>query len=293
MMIARGKKAIRPLLAGLCAAKRIAEAALLNIIAGYAPGNFPNYCRITYRKEILPLIYPRQDRPPFRSCATSWNERTAILLPMTRFQTRLKLGREPRQVPKRDSLSDCLHDVKKKVQVVVGVQDGAKDFVGSKQVAQIGTRIAAANHAATGVVDRPRITHKFRVLDVQRPVPRIEIPVACVARRQYAIHHVGATANVIDNLLRFAYSHEVTRTIGGQACCSFAGDVAGNFGRLADGQAADGIPGEFQRDQFRSIGATKLLKSSALHNGEENLPGVCLASRSCVDFFFGSKRPLE
>src|SRR5436853_691953 len=56
MMIASGKKAIRPFPAGLWAAKRIADAAPLNIIAASAPGSFPNYCRITHRKEILPLF---------------------------------------------------------------------------------------------------------------------------------------------------------------------------------------------------------------------------------------------
>src|SRR5580704_19751366 len=40
MMIASGKKAIKPFPAGLCAAKRIANAALLNVIAASAPGNF-------------------------------------------------------------------------------------------------------------------------------------------------------------------------------------------------------------------------------------------------------------
>src|SRR5579872_914890 len=75
MMIASGKKAIRPFPAGLWATKRIAEAALLNIIAASAPGNFPNYCRITHRKEIPPLFVARQDRTPFRSHARNFMER--------------------------------------------------------------------------------------------------------------------------------------------------------------------------------------------------------------------------
>src|SRR5689334_17340467 len=131
MMIASGKKAIKPFPAGLCAAKRIVGAAPLNVIAASAPGDFPNYCRITHRKEILPLLSRRQDPTPFRHArGTSWNKRTATPLRMTRFQTRLKLRREPREVPKCDSLADCPHDVKEKVKVVVGVQDRAQNFVG-------------------------------------------------------------------------------------------------------------------------------------------------------------------
>src|SRR5690242_11279694 len=69
MMIARGKKAIRPFPAGLWAAKTISEAAPPNVISS-APGNFPNYCRITCRKEIPPLFFPRQGPKPLRSCVT-------------------------------------------------------------------------------------------------------------------------------------------------------------------------------------------------------------------------------
>src|ERR1700740_1145632 len=72
MMIARGKKAIKPF-PGLWAAKRIAGATPLNIIAASAPGNLPNYCRITRRKEILPQFFRWQDQSLSSLVrATSW-----------------------------------------------------------------------------------------------------------------------------------------------------------------------------------------------------------------------------
>src|SRR5690242_21799405 len=75
MMIASGKKAIKPFPAGLWATKRIAEAAPLNTIAASTPVNYPNYCRITHRKEIPPLFFLRQDQTPFRSRARNFMER--------------------------------------------------------------------------------------------------------------------------------------------------------------------------------------------------------------------------
>src|SRR5690242_13254391 len=73
MMIASGKKAIKPFPAGLCAAKRIVGAAPLNVIAASAPGDFPNYCRITHRKEIPPLLAPAGPNA-FPSCARNFME---------------------------------------------------------------------------------------------------------------------------------------------------------------------------------------------------------------------------
>jgi len=101
---------------------------------------------------------------------------------MTRFQTRLKLRREPREVPKRDSLADCLHDVKEKVKIVVGVQDGPQYFIGAKEMTKISARVPPADHTATVLVERSGIVDKFGILDEQWPLVRIEISVSRVPR---------------------------------------------------------------------------------------------------------------
>ena len=79
----------------------------------------------------------------------------------------------------------------------MGIQDGAQDFVGSKQMTEISARIAAADHAAATFVDRPRIADEFGILDMERPLARVEIAVSRIARWQHAIHHIDAAANVI------------------------------------------------------------------------------------------------
>jgi hypothetical protein len=53
------------------------------------------------------------------------------------FQARLKLRGEPGKVPKRDSLTDCSHQVKKKMHIVMGVQDGAENFMRLKKMPQV------------------------------------------------------------------------------------------------------------------------------------------------------------
>src|SRR5271154_956950 len=72
---------------------------------------------------------------------------------------------ESREIPKTDSLANFAHHVKVKVDVVVGVQDRAKQFIRKEKMAQIGARIAAANGAAAGLVDWPEILGVAGVFD--------------------------------------------------------------------------------------------------------------------------------
>src|SRR5712691_791823 len=91
------------------------------------------------RKRILPLPQAPggQDRRPFSVLAP---RASGQLRPA--FEARLKLCGESSQVPKRDSLANFPHDVKVKVEVVVGVQDRRQDFVGHKQMPQVSARVA-------------------------------------------------------------------------------------------------------------------------------------------------------
>src|SRR5260370_40669594 len=107
MIIARGKKAIKPFPAGIWAAKRIADAAPLNTIAASAPGNFLIIAGSRAEWKSCRYFSPGRDQSlSALARETSWNETTAAPLPMTRFQTRLKLRPEPGELPKRDSLTN-------------------------------------------------------------------------------------------------------------------------------------------------------------------------------------------
>src|ERR1700693_1926926 len=113
----------------------------------------------------------------------------------------LELRGEFRQFPERDSLSNLAHNVKEKCNVVVGVQDGGQDFVGVKQVPQVRARVGAADHAGATFIQRARIVGINRIPDVHAAGAGEEAAVPRVARRQDAIHHVYAAADVVGKLL--------------------------------------------------------------------------------------------
>src|SRR5690242_15210272 len=83
MMIANGKKAIRPFPAGLWAAKRIAGAAPLKIIAASTPYNFLIIAGSRAERKCcrhFPTAGPKRLSALARE--TSWNERTATHDPL-------------------------------------------------------------------------------------------------------------------------------------------------------------------------------------------------------------------
>src|SRR5580658_1628207 len=82
----------------------------------------------------------------------------------------LKIRAESFETSKTDSLANFPHDVKVKVEIVVGVQDGGKRFPGGIKVPQIGTGIPSANRASAGLVDRPLVFRKLRIADQQAPL---------------------------------------------------------------------------------------------------------------------------
>src|SRR5579885_3568162 len=78
---------------------------------------------------------------------------------------RAHLGREFREVPKPDSLADLPHDVKVKVDVVVGGEDGGGELVRSEKMPEIRARVPAANGTRAGGIHRPLVVRVARVFD--------------------------------------------------------------------------------------------------------------------------------
>src|SRR6266852_1154713 len=145
------------------------------------------------RKRILPLPKLREGRTDVLFSVLA-PRASGQLRPG--FEARLKLCGESSQVPKRDSLANFPHDVKVKVEVVVGVQDRREDFVGHKQMPQVSARVAPADHAAAGFVWWARVIGVARILDEQTPLAGKQAAVACVPCGQHAVHHVNAKPDV-------------------------------------------------------------------------------------------------
>src|SRR5258708_20454547 len=62
----------------------------------------------------------------------------------TRYVARVHLGREFRQFPKLDTLADLPHDVKVKVDIVVGGENRRGEFSSGAQMPQVCARVPAS-----------------------------------------------------------------------------------------------------------------------------------------------------
>src|ERR1700687_2435087 len=82
----------------------------------------------------------------------------------------LKVRAETFEFPKLDSLTNLTHDVKVKVEVVVGVQDHREKFSGRIYMPQVRAGIAETNRASAILINRTRIAGILRVANQQAPL---------------------------------------------------------------------------------------------------------------------------
>src|SRR5258708_37113181 len=83
----------------------------------------------------------------------------------TRYVTRVHLGREFRQVPKPDSLADLPHDVKVKVDIVVGGEDRRGEVSCGEEMPKLVARVTAANRASAWRIGGPPLLRGARGFD--------------------------------------------------------------------------------------------------------------------------------
>ena len=162
------------------------------------------------------------------------------------FQTSLKVRAELFELPKTDSVANFAHDVKVKVNVVVGVQNYREKFSRRIKVAEVGARVAAAHRASAGFVEGALVAYIFCIFYEQAALGSEQATVTGAARGKHAIHHVNAERDVIGNLFRPADTHQVTRAGGGKPQGSQRRHFAGDSVRLANGEAADGVAGKIE-----------------------------------------------
>src|SRR5216683_2644105 len=110
-----------------------------------------------------------------------------------RLEARMQLGRESGQIPKCDRLADLPHDVKVKVDVVEGTEDGREKFPGEKQVAQVGARIPAASGAMALIVQWPWVSGIARIPDEHAAVTCVQARAARVGSTQSIMSMPSAT----------------------------------------------------------------------------------------------------
>src|SRR5277367_1460611 len=202
----------------------------------------------------------------------------------------LKVRAETFELPKLDSLTNSAHDVKVKVEIVVGVQDDREKFSRRVEVPQVRAGISATNRAGAGLVNRPRIIGVFRVANQQSPLRSVQAAVARAACGKHAVHHIHAERYVIEYLLGFADTHQIARTFRGKARGRCLRHFARDRVRLADCKAADRVARKIQVHERVGMGAAQRHMSAALDDAKKHLPrGIAMACKIVA----GATRPIE
>src|SRR5262249_58757199 len=89
-----------------------------------------------------------------------------------------------------------------------------------------------------------------RVGEVDRAAPREGHAVTSVARRQNAIEHVNTARHRLDEIMRRADTHQITRALIGKHWRRFGDDPEHHLLRFADGKAADRVAVKIHAGKF-------------------------------------------
>ena len=97
--------------------------------------------------------------------------------------------------------------------VMDGVQLGAKDLSTLVQVMQVGPGEVSTGVAITIRVDRTCIGFMGRIPDSHHALRGKQVPVPGISSRHHTIHHIHAPVHTFHKILWRAYAHQVTRFI--------------------------------------------------------------------------------
>jgi len=154
---------------------------------------------------------------------------------------------------------------------VDGVQRPRERLAGLHQVAQIGPRVTAANHALAGGIGRTLIFRIIFAFDVQPSLAGEQEAVARGAGGQHAVHHIHAHAGILLDLVGVADAHHVAGFAGGQQRQHFGDDLQSQIAGLAHAEASDGVAVEVHLHQALRALTAQIGVHAALHDAEEAL----------------------
>ncbi len=174
--------------------------------------------------------------------------------------------------------SHSLHDGEVVGEVVDGVEGGGEGFAGLHEVAQVGARVATADHTLAGGIGRALILGILFALDVEAAFAGEEQAVARGAGGQDAIHHVDTHASVLLDFVGVSHTHDVAGLVRREQGQDLGDHLEGEVARLANAQAADGEAikaGAFmvQFDEALGALAAEVAIHAALDDAEEGWRG--------------------
>ena len=158
---------------------------------------------------------------------------------------------------------------------------------------QVGARIVARGRAVAFRVERGRIVGVPGVAQVDGPAPRVGETVAPVARRQDAVEHVDAAPDRLDEVLRRADAHEITRLLRRQDRHDTVERRQHQLLALADREAADRVARKIHADERFRRAPPQLGVRAALHDRKQRLAGLRLVRESGMRALRPAQRQLH
>src|SRR5688500_14111717 len=134
--------------------------------------------------------------------------------------------------------------------------------------------MVAAGIAPARRIERAVVLRVTRILDVDAPFAGEELAVAGVARRHDAVEHVDAAGDALDEVLRGAGAHEVTRPVVGQPPGGGVGHRVHLVDRLSDAQAANRVALEPDGHGGLRAFIAQILEDTSLDDAELGLSTV-------------------
>ena len=152
-------------------------------------------------------------------------------------------------------------------------QRAAERLPTAKQVVQIGARIIPRRRAAALHIERPRILGVAGVLDVDRPEACERQTVTAITGGHHAIEHIDAARDGLQDVVRGADAHEITRLLDGQSRRRFGDDLEHDLLGFANGESAERVALEADFGQAACALLAQGLIVAALHDAEQRASG--------------------
>ena len=138
-------------------------------------------------------------------------------------------------------------------------------------MAQIGARVGRIHPRVAGRIDGREVVRPLAVLDVDDTFGGKQHPVAAVAGRHHAVHHVDTAVDGFQDVGRRADAHQVAGSVGRQDGADLLDHLVHHLMWLAHGQTSDGVPLRSDRSDLLGRDPAQVGVHRALHDGEQGL----------------------
>ena len=168
---------------------------------------------------------------------------------------------------------------------MTGDQQGAQNFFGCKQMAQVAAAVASAGRTGALRIDGAAVAAEPGVLQVYHAPGGKAGAVAGGPGGIDAVKKIDAGIDGFEHVVRCADSHDVAGFLMRQEVCRQMQEFPEDFGALTHRKAADGVAGKIEFPEFIGTAAAQMGKEIALNDAEEGAcVGLCMFAPSAFGF---------